>query len=56
MRIYIIQFLLIILFACICGFMEYINSDLMFAIYRGTLTYVVSKKLAILINRMEREE
>ena len=53
MRIYIIQFLLIILLACIFGFMEYINADLMLMIYRGTLTYVISKKLAILINRME---
>lgn len=56
MRIYIIQFLLIILLACICGFMEYINSNVMLVIYRGTLTYVVSKKLAILINRMESAE
>lgn len=56
MRIYIIQFLLIILLACIFGFMEYINADLMLMIYRGTLTYVVSKKLAILINRMECAE
>ena len=56
MRIYIIQFLLIIPLACICGFMEYINADLMLMIYRGTLTYVISKKLAILINRMESAE
>ena len=56
MRIYIIQFLLIILLACIFGFMEYINADLMLMIYRGTITYVISKKLAILINRMESAE
>ena len=56
MRIYIIQFLLIISLALICGLFEYINSDLMLVIYRGTLTYVVSKKLAILINRMESAE
>ena len=55
MRIYIIQFLLIILLACICGFMEYINADLMLMIYRGTLTYVISRKLAVLINKMECE-
>ena len=55
MRIYIIQFLLIILLACIFGFMEYINADLMLMIYRGTLTYVISKKLAVLINKMECE-
>lgn len=47
MRFYIIQFLIIILLALICGLFEYINLDLMLVIYRGTLTYVVSKKLAI---------
>lgn len=56
MRFYIIQFLLIIVLACIFGFMEYINSDLMLIFYRGTITYVISKKLAILINRMESAE
>lgn len=56
MRFYIIQFLLIIPLACIFGFMEYINSNLILIMYRGTITYVISKKLAILINRMEGAE
>lgn len=56
MRIYIIQFLLIILLACIFGIMEYIDIDLILVIYRGTLTYVISKKLAMLIYRMEGVE
>lgn len=53
MRVYIIQFLLIILLALICGLFEYINSDLILVIYRGTITYVISKKLAMLICGME---
>lgn len=56
MRIYIIQFLLIILMAMICGIFEYINTASMLVIYRGTIIYVISKKLAMLIYRMEGVE
>ena len=56
MRVHIIQFLLIILLALICGLFEYINSDLTLVIYRGTITYVISKKLAMLICGMESEQ
>lgn len=55
MKLYIIQFLIIIPLAIIFGFLEVVNTDLILVIYRGTITYVISKTLAILINRLESD-
>jgi hypothetical protein len=56
MKLYIIQFLLIIILALIFGILEFVNSNITLMLYRGTITYIIAAKLAILINRMESTE
>jgi hypothetical protein len=53
MKLHIIQFLLIIIIAIIFGILEFVDSNITLMLYRGTITYVVSKKLALMINEME---
>jgi hypothetical protein len=55
MKLYIIQLLLIIALAITFVVLETKNERLMFLLYRSTIVYVVSKKLAILINGLESD-
>ena len=55
MRVYIIQFLIIILLSLIFGLLEYVDINTTMFIYRATITYVLSKKLAMMICGMESE-
>ena len=55
MRIYIIQFLLIILLSLIFGLLEYADINTTMFMYRAITTYVISKKMAMLICGMESD-
>lgn len=55
MKLYIIQFLLIIALAIPFVILESKNEELMFLLYYSTTVYVISKKLAILINGLESD-